>query len=196
MRGIEWFKIAVPLFFLLVWAINQVINNQPRPEEKLPAGRRPGGGGPPRDDAGADWEPTPPLARPRTLNRSGDPDIVILEMASRPLRSPAPRTSGSPRGRRAARRPTANTAPAQPKRDEPPRTKKALEAPPLGATATTGQASAEITRAVSAWPDETPQLKMLRQALASPESARQMFLLKEVFDRPLALRHPGGRHRL
>jgi hypothetical protein len=184
----ELLKLLIPAFFLVLWALNQLLNKESNAPQ---APGRPGGLGPrpgvpptPRPAMERPREvPVPP--RPQTTPAGRDDEIVILR--SETVRPPAP--GNVRRGQRA----------------RPGRGVGRQGAAPAARTGYEGKAETRslIEMRPTQGPVETPQ-ETLRIGVPSPISAddlrsrmrsldrvREAILLNEILQPPVSLRRPG-----
>lgn len=175
-------KLILPaLFFVIAWALNQVLNREAAPGGGMRPARPPGGLPPaplPGDRGGRDliWqEAAPPL--PRREPMAGPDEIIIIGSETRPPR-------GGPVVPVRRRRPPPTAAPARP---EPPR--PVAPPPSLAPSAATAEPlpSKVVPRSAT--------LGALRETLMSPTRLRDALMLREILDPPVALRTTRpGRH--
>lgn len=167
-------KLILPaLFFVIAWALNQVLS---RDAAQLPGGMRPPrppGGLPPApmpgDRAGREviWQEAPPPI-PRREPMAGPDEIIIIGTETRPART-------GPVVPVRRRRSRSNQAAARPAPVPPAPRPEASPTP----------AAARVPLPVRAAP---VNLARLRASLASPERLREAFMLQEILGRPVALR--------
>lgn len=177
-------KLGVPIFFLIVWAINQVLNKEGQQPAK-PRSPTPNGGGswPPRDlrefREAQRRAAEASLGRPRPASGTGrDDGIVILEVDNRAPR-PGGRQAASGRGRRPARRPSSNkeSAGARIEATRPPVSTEAKTLLTDQATVTTRATSID-SAAAETW------LRGVRDRMATPESLRQAIIMNMILKPP------------
>jgi hypothetical protein len=166
-------KLIIPALFLIAWALNQVLNKEAQQPPAGPLPRRPPGGLPPAPMPGQRpapreviWQESPPPP-PRREPMAGPDEIIILGSETKPLR-PSPAVP--------VRRRRSRSAPPAPPKPEPPRPAISAARPPAPPP--------PPPIAVLVF----PSLAKVREALSSPARLREAILLREIFDKPLALR--------